>query len=1247
MKVIRCTNCHTPLPETASYCGICGENVIRLRLSEPLSPGGKQVAKSTASPANLASPADRPRSLKVPRFYALVTEESGVSKPDLPPPAPVKPIELRSLSANSPPKTPLAQYDIVWDETEIDLGHFNGNDGWNGGGNGGRNGRTWQKIVSSEFPRVSPPPVTPVRPVIPVTPGTSSTSSTFSTTGTPGTPGIPRTPVTPRPVPIVLKRRPPVVLRRRPPEHLPSFRMPPTLFFWVIVLILVGVAGGGLFGIVASLVHPALGQMVGWPTLQITPTSVAMGARLSLRGSNFSVNGKVGLTRDANIPILDTRGKSIIQANEAGFFTDTVTVNPDWRAGPHSIHAEDALLHKIASFTILITGTSTSLRPAHLALLLNNQPLTILDLGSGDQATNSTQPITLTNIGGGQISWQTTVTQPWLMVSPKSGTFSSGQNVGVAIAADRSNLKEGAYSAQVIFSSNAGQVSLPVKMKVTPLEPGHQAVLQLTPAVLSFSGSDGGADPAGQVITVSNPGVLFLNWSAAVSPGTNWLSISSQAGTVPKDGSSAVTVNVGISTLLPGTYTGFVTFTAQGSNPVKNSPQTIFVSLTITPQCVLMVSPGTLSFTGVYLQNTPAPKVISLTAPQGCSSHLHWTASTRTQWLSVGTASGVTPANLAISANTAGLTPGTHNGSVLFSSLSGTLTLPVTLIIGQPTTPILTVAPAGMTFTGVAGQNSPPGQLATITNTGGGSLFWTVIAATTVGGTWLAVTPAAGSLSSNQSVGLNVSAALLKGLIPGTYTGTITITGRDGAGSTAVGSPQTIAVTFVVQAPCAVAATPVALSFAGVAGQPNPAVQKATIAATGACSHTLNWAATISTTPAGGTWLTATRASGTVNLTTTSSTGVGVVLTGLVAGTYTGSVSITATDSVTGLTVGTPQSITVTLTVQPYCTLQTSSTATATFSAEVGTDPAAQTFTVGVTGVCKGSVTLTPTVTLGSGSGWLAVTPASAVLNSGKTVTFTVTVTSAALSVGPYTGSVSVAAVNAGIAITGSPQTVGVTLNVLAPPKLSVSPSSLIFNVTTGTSSQPVTISNTGGEPLNWTAALAAGAPAFVSLSAGSGNGVAGRASSSFNVIVDATGVPGGSTFTTSVTVGATDPIAGNVVSGSPAAVSITINITSPAMQLDTATLSFATTIGTNPASQSINITDIGGDGLNWIIGTPDLTWLTVSPGTGSDASGQVSQVIFTVDVTGMTVGTYTANVTITPTNGGTAVTVTVTVTIN
>ena len=933
----------------------------------------------------------------------------------------------------------------------------------------------------------------------------------------------------PLPVAPLSKSSPPAPMLR--PHQLKALRhVPPPFWFWVSTILLVSLLLGGLFGLFVTLAVHQLKP--GELTLQVTPRNVSLGGSITLHGSNFSPNMQVGLTRDSAIAIVDTSGRSIISADSSGLFTDTVKVAPAWGPGSHIIRAEDAHLHKSASFTVIVTGQGDSPRPPHLLL-----STTTLDLGMGDQATNSTVAVTLTDKGGGQITWQSAVTQPWLFLSPRSGTFTGDQPTEVLVAVDRATLSPGTYSGEVIFNSNAGKATVAVTMQVIPLVPGHQAVMQLTPALLSFSGVDGGANPASQGVTLSNPGVQPFQWSASTTTndGANWLSVSPQSGSVAaQGGSQPVQIGVNISSLLPGVYNGTVTFTSQGTQPVQDSPQTLLVTLTILPQCALQITPGDLTISGVYLQPAPAPTLINVGTTQGCSAPLQWSASSATtnggQWLSIGASSGVTPTSLAVKVNVTGLTPGTYNGQVTFTTSAGTATLPVTFVMGQPTTPIMATTPTSLTFSGVVGQPNPAAQPVSVTNSGGGTLLWQATATTTVGGAWLSVTPKTGSLSSKQSGSISVTTAVISGLIPGTYTGTITITGTDGSGNAAVGSPQSIPVTFTVAPPCTIAAAPVALTFAGLVGGANPQAQPASISASGACTNALNWSAAVATT-SGGAWLNVTPATGGVSLSAAATTDVGVSLTGLGAGSYTGTVTITATDSVTNKPVG-------------------------------------------------------------------------------------------------------------------SPQVIMITLNVTAPPQLSVSPTSLTFNITTGTASQPITIGNVGGQPLNWSAALDASAPSFVSLSASSGSNLAGGATTSTNVNVNATGVNGGQTFTTSVTLSAVNPATGQPTAGSPATVLITINIAAPAMQVSPTSLSYTATQGSNPPPQSITISNSGGNGLNWTIGAPSATWLTVSPTSGSDNSGASSQLTFSVDISGLAPGTYSATVTITP-SAGSPVAVNVALTVN
>ncbi len=497
------------------------------------------------------------------------------------------------------------------------------------------------------------------------------------------------------------------------------------------------------------------------------------------------------------------------------------------------------------------------------------------------------------------------------------------------------------------------------------------------------------------------------------------------------------------------------------------------------------------------------------------------------------------------------------------------------------------------------------------------------------------MTLGSGSLTGSQSSALSVSVAPLT--TPGTYNGTVTLTGTDGAGHTIAGSPQVIPVSFVVQAACTVTTGPTALTFTSIVGQVAVTPQTLTIATSGACPNGVTW-----TAASAASWLVPTPASGTATLATAGKSSIGIASAALKAGSYTSTVTVTAIDSITHHAIGTPVVISVALTVQQACTLQAPSVATEAFTTVAGQSPAAQTFSLAVSGSCTGNVAVTPTVTLGSGTGWLTVTPVAATVLSGGTATFTVTVIGKALQAGSYGGSITLAGVNGSATIAGSPQTVGITVTVSSPASLAASAGTAGTHGTGGVTTQPVNITNTGGTTLNWTASLAK-APSFVSLGTASGTLAAGT-NTSTGVVVDAASAVAGN-YTANVTITATDPTTGLAAAGSPTTVTITISIAPPSMQVNTTSLTYSTPAGTNPASQSINITNIGGGTLTWTAGTPSASWLSVSPTSGSDAPNVTSSPTFSVNAAGLAAGTYTATIAITP-SAGSAATVTVTLTV-
>src|SRR5450755_593000 len=183
-----------------------------------------------------------------------------------------------------------------------------------------------------------------------------------------------------------------------------------------------------------------------------------------------------------------------------------MVVDLSWTAGFHAIEAEDITTRYTASATLQITGAGPT-RPSRLSIGVSS-----LDLGEDLQGANTIQPLTLQNSGGGSISWAASSNQPWLLISPPQGVFSTSQTIAVAV--ERANLKPGDYTGTITFSSNVGSaqwVSVHMTVRLLPTNAGP--VLEVTPPVLSFTALDGELSPPSQALMISNPGSQRLNWS--------------------------------------------------------------------------------------------------------------------------------------------------------------------------------------------------------------------------------------------------------------------------------------------------------------------------------------------------------------------------------------------------------------------------------------------------------------------------------------------------------------------------------------------------------------------------------------------------------------------------------------------------------------------------------------------------------------------------------------------------------------
>ena len=194
--------------------------------------------------------------------------------------------------------------------------------------------------------------------------------------------------------------------------------------------------------------------------------------------------------------------------------------------------------------------------------------------------------------------------------------------------------------------------------------------ITLSASSLTFSGNFQGANPASQSVQLGSTTSGALAWTAVST--APWLTVSAGNGTTP------VTLQVAANTagLAGGTYNGTVRVTSLAS---PNSPQNINVSLNVVvPPPSIALSPASLTFQA--LSGQPNPPTQAMQIQNAGLGSFNWTAASDSSWLTIFAASGTTPANINVAANSTGLAPGTYTGHIVVTA-SGIPNSPQTLTV--------------------------------------------------------------------------------------------------------------------------------------------------------------------------------------------------------------------------------------------------------------------------------------------------------------------------------------------------------------------------------------------------------------------------------------------------------------------------------------------------------------------------------------------------------------------------------------
>jgi len=269
---------------------------------------------------------------------------------------------------------------------------------------------------------------------------------------------------------------------------------------------------------------------------------------------------------------------SVIQPGQVVVTADAGELQPGGYAAVINVSGE-GFPDQIAQIPVNVTvtqGPRIDLNP--------KTPLSFLTL----RGTNPpSQTLSIKNTGGGTLLWTAPEDAGWVSLSPSSGSLGSGQSGTVLVSVASQDLAPGSYQATIsVQDPTAGHSPQTLLVNLLVRE---RALIRLTPNPLSFSALEG-AGPTDQSLEIANVGETTLNWTATSSQ--PWLTLDPASGTLPYlpgvgGLAQSLTVKVDSGDLPLGNHQATLTFTDPQAG---NSPQTVVVSLTVTPR-----SPPTIS----------------------------------------------------------------------------------------------------------------------------------------------------------------------------------------------------------------------------------------------------------------------------------------------------------------------------------------------------------------------------------------------------------------------------------------------------------------------------------------------------------------------------------------------------------------------------------------------------------------------------------------------------------------------------
>jgi uncharacterized protein (TIGR03437 family) len=341
--------------------------------------------------------------------------------------------------------------------------------------------------------------------------------------------------------------------------------------------------------------------------------------------------------------------------------------------------------------------------------------------------------------------------------------------------------------------------------------------------LLAITAASGGLPADPQPVNLASP-LAGLPYSTSITPTASWLTVTPPSGQMP----AKINVLADPSQLQPGTFDTDLVFTSPQAVPPTRTTHVRFTVGAVQPSKLAPESSqisfafarsGAASSRSLRILNSGGGTLaFDIKAVTGNSGTFLRVSSTS------GTATPLQPFSFTVTADPAGLDPGTYTGALILTNRSGVDTASIVVTISVSSTPqTMILSQNGLTFTAVQSGGVVPPQTFDVVNGGQGTMNWTA-SASVLGSvpTWLSVTPGSGSSTAGIPPPVSVQVKPT-GLAPGIYYGQIFVTSP-----TALNSPQMVGVVLNLltrdQNPGPVV-QPSGLIFTGVAGGQNPQAQ--------------------------------------------------------------------------------------------------------------------------------------------------------------------------------------------------------------------------------------------------------------------------------------------------------------------------------------------------------------------------------------------------------------------------------------